>query len=131
MSQFRATITNIQTNSSINIVTFKAASFTLQMMSLKLNEKVTLGSEVILGVKASSVAVAKEFHGLLSYSNQLPLQIDKIQDGELLCSIQLRSDDFNLESVITKASKERMCLSESDRVTALIKSSDLYIVEVL
>ncbi len=131
MSLFNATIVNIQKHDSINIVTFSATGFTLHMMSLELNEYVTIGTKLVLGVKASSVALAKEFSGELSYANQLKLEISEIQEGELLCSLQLKSQDFELESIITKASKTRMNLEISDSVTALIKSSDLYIVEIL
>ena len=131
MSQFQASIINIQTHDSLNIVTFQTDGFTLHMMSLELDDSITIGTEVILGVKASSVAIAKAFSGELSYSNQLDLQIDEIQEGALLCSLQLKSNNFELESIITLASKNRMNLQNSDMITALIKSSDLYIVEVL
>ncbi|MDF1878339.1 transporter [Sulfurimonas sp. SAG-AH-194-C20] len=131
MSKFCAIIIDIQNHDSINIVSFKAGDFTLSMMSLELDESITVGTEVVLGVKASSVAIAKEFVGELSYANQLDLEIQEIQEGELLCALVLKAKDFELESIITKASKRRMKLQVSDSVTALIKSSDLFIVEVL
>ena len=131
MSQLNATITAIQKQDSLHIVTFNAQGFELHMMSLELNSNVIVGANVLLGVKASSVAIAKKFCGQLSYSNQLDLEIQEIDEGALLCSLQLASKELQLESIITKASKSRMSLKISDRVTALIKSSDLYIVEVL
>lgn len=131
MSQFKATVTAIDSNDSINIVTFKTKAFKFSMMSLTLDENVQVGVEVMLGVKASSVAIAKEFTGALSYSNQLPLEIVKIDSSKLLCSLELASDGFTLESIITTNSKNRMQLKEQERVTALIKSSDLYIAEIL
>jgi len=131
MSKFNATIIEIQNQHEINIVTFLVADFKLRMMSLQLNDNMTIGSDVILGVKASSVALAKDFNGELSYSNQLQLYISDINEGTLLSSIQLQSINFELESIITTASKKRMQLKVSDSITALIKSSDLYIVEVL
>lgn len=131
MSQLNATISAIQEQDSLHIVTFDAQGFTLHMMSLELGSDVRVGAKVILGVKASSVAIAKEFSGQLSYSNQLDLELQEINEGALLCSLQLQSKEIKLESIITKASKERMALKVSDKITALIKSSDLYIVEVL
>ena len=131
MSQFLASITDIQEHDSINIVTFDASGFKLHMMSLELSTSIKVGTKVLLGVKASSVAIAKDLKGVLSYSNQLDLEIEDIQEGALLCSLQLRSKNFELESIITLSSKNRMDLKESQIVTALIKSSDLFIVEVL
>ncbi len=131
MSQLNATITAIQKQDSLHIVTFNAQGFELHMMSLELGSNVIVGANVLLGVKASSVAIAKEFSGQLSYSNQLDLEIQNIDKGTLLCSLQLKSNGLELESIITKASKERMSLQVKGKVTALIKSSDLYIVEIL
>jgi len=131
MSQLNATITAIQKQDSLHIVTFNAKGFELHMMSLELGSNVIVGANVLLGVKASSVAIAKEFSGQLSYSNQLDLEIQEIDEGTLLCSLQLKSNELELESIITKASKKRMSLQVKGKVTALIKSSDLYIVEVL
>ncbi|SFV55401.1 hypothetical protein MNB_SM-4-1505 [hydrothermal vent metagenome] len=101
------------------------------MMSLELDVKIGVGTKVILGVKASSVAIAKDFSGELSYANQLELVIQNIQEGELLCSLDLKAKNFELESIITLASKNRMKLQVTDTITALIKSSDLYITAVL
>lgn len=131
MSQFRAIISDIQSEGSIHIVSFRAAGFTLKMISLTLPVNITLHSEVILGVKATAVALAKECSGLLSFSNQPSLEISKIEEGKLLTSLLLVAKDFEIESIITTASKEKMHLQEAQTVTALIKSSDLFIVEVL
>ncbi|MDF1877508.1 transporter [Sulfurimonas sp. SAG-AH-194-L11] len=131
MSQFHAKVIDIQEHNSINIVTFDANGFTLTMMSLELSEHIKVATKLVLGVKASSVAIAKAFSGELSYANQLPLEIQKIQEGELLCSLELKTHNFELESIITTASKKRMHLQVTDSITALIKSSDLYIVKVL
>jgi len=131
MSQFRATISDIQSAGSIHIVSFTTAGFTLKMISLALAPNITLHSEVILGVKATAVALAKECSGILSFSNQLTLEISKIEEGKLLTSLLLQGKDFELESIITTASKEKMHLEVAQKVTALIKSSDLFIVEVL
>ncbi|RUM62785.1 MAG: transporter [Sulfurimonas sp.] len=131
MSQFQASIINIQKHDALHIVTFQTEAFTLHMMSLELDEKISVGTKVLLGVKASSVAIAKAFSGELSYANQLELEVHKIQEGELLCSLELKAQNFELESIITLGSKNRMKLQVADTITALIKSSDLYITEVL
>ena len=131
MSTFKATIIEIQSEDILHIVSFRVGESVLKMMSLELNPTLRLESKVLLSVKATAVALAKEFEGILSYSNQLPLEIEQIQKGELLCSIKLKHKDIQLESVITRASCERMELEVNDSVIALIKSSDLSICEIL
>ena len=131
MSTFKATVTQIQSEDMLNIVTFKTKNHTLKMMSLTLNTTLQVGDQVKLSVKATAVALAKELSGMLSYSNQVPLKIQSIDRGKLLCSLLLEDEDFTLESIITTTSVDRMNLQVKDEVTALIKSSDLSICEYL
>ena len=131
MSTIKATVIEIQSEDILHIVSFKVGKSTLKMMSLELQSNLKVGSSVLLSVKAAAVALAKELSGMLSYSNQIPLEIQKIEKGKLLSSIKLQNQDISMESVITTASCERMQLKETQSVIALIKSSDLSICEVL
>jgi len=131
MSTLKATIIEIQSQDVLHIVSFKVGENILKMMSLELNPTLRLESKVLLSVKATAVALAKDLQGILSYSNQIPLKIEELQKGELLCSIKLKHKDIQLESVITRASCERMELEVNNSVIALIKSSDLSICEIL
>ncbi|MCJ7766073.1 MAG: TOBE domain-containing protein, partial [Thiovulaceae bacterium] len=57
--------------------------------------------------------------------------IERIDMGELLCSIKFYFSGHLLESIITGDSALRMQLAVGDTVVALIKSSELSILEVL
>lgn len=131
MNKFSAKITKIQSLENLNIVYFDFCNQTLSMMSLDLNEKVKIGCEVILTAKPTHIAIAKEFSGDISYSNQLAAKILEISNGELLSSIKLSIADATCESVITKNSSLRMNLKVDDRVTLFIKASELSIKEIL
>jgi molybdopterin-binding protein len=137
MSQLIATIENIESVESLNIVTFKCNGETLKMMSLDLHESVQIEKKVILACKPTSVALAKptvgqqEFSEMLSYANQIKVKISSMDVGVLLSSIKLQFGDFVLESIITSASVERMELNENDELLALIKANELSIQEVL
>jgi len=126
-----ALITEIQSVDNITVVSFEAAHHTLRMMSLELNDSLRVGSEVILGVKATNIALAKEISGLLSISNQLKVIIEQINMGSLLCSVKFRFEEQIWESIITRDSAMRMNLKTGDEVVALVKSSELSIVEIL
>lgn len=131
MNHIPATITDIKSVDTINIVTFTAEGQEMRMMALELDEKLVVGSKVILGVKATHVALAKCLNSLMSISNQLDVQLEGVDSGELLSSVKFRFSGAVLESIITKESASRMELKTGDRVIALIKSSELSIVEVL
>ena len=131
MSYIRAKIINIDNELSLNIVTFQVQDTILKMISLELNEDIKLGTEVLLSCKATNIALAKNFDGKLSYSNQIPMHITSIEVGKLLCSLSLELGDLKLESIITTSSIQRMQLTVGENVTALIKSSDLSIMEII
>ena len=130
MSQINATITAIEAQDILHIVSFDAAGKQLKMMSLDLDSRLAVGTAVVLSVKATAVALAKALQGSLSYSNQILVQIEEIQSGKLLTTLSLKSDTLSLESIITTASATRMALAAGEQVTALIKSSDLSIIEI-
>ena len=131
MNRLEATVTAIECVDDITVIAFDAASMPMRMMALGLTAPLEVGSKVLLGVKASNISLAKGLKGMLSTSNQLDATIEAIKNGTLLCSVKLSIGPFLLESIITRASSERMQLQQGDTVTALIKSSELSIVEVL
>ncbi len=137
MSKLIATVTNIESVGELNIVTFICNDETLKMMSLDLNESIQIGKRVVLVCKPTSVALAKPtidhkvFSEMLSYANQIKVQVSSMDVGHLLSSIKLQFGDFSLESIITSASVQRMKLNEKDELLALIKANELSIQEVL
>lgn len=131
MSNLIARVSKIQSCDSLHIVNFECNAQILTMMSLNLSEEIQVGTKVKLTAKPSHIAVAKEFHGDISYSNQLSTTIESIKNGQLLSSIKLRFFDTTLESIITLNSSKRMNLKVGERVTAFIKASELSISEVI
>lgn len=131
MSKILAKVKSIQSVENLNIVTFKSLHNTLKMISLDLDENIKISKEVKLNIKPSSIAIAKGVVGGLSYSNQLNAKITSIEVGELLSCVKLDIKDTQLESIITTSSAQRMALKVDDNVIALIKSSDLSILDVL
>jgi len=131
MSKIKAIITRIDSVESLNIVTFDFYGTMLKMMSLDLSKEIGVGRKVTLAVKPSHIAIAKEFSGMVSYSNQLKATIHSCDNGKLLSSIKLRIEDVMMESIITLESVLKMDLKAGDEVTAMIKASELSIVDVL
>ena len=131
MNTIVAEVKEIKNVDNLNIVKFYFAGITLSMMSLELNENIKVGAKVKLITKPTHIAIAKKFNGEVSYSNQLDAEIIHVENGELLSSIKIRIWETTLESIITKASSERMNLQVGDEVTAFIKANELSIVEVL
>lgn len=136
MSQLNARIETIDSEQSLNIVTFLCAEQKLQMVSLALNESVQVGKAVTLACKPTSVAIAKptveveSFCAVLSYANQLRVEVVSIERGVLLSSVMLALGSFELESILSTSALERLSLKAGDEVIALIKANELSILAV-
>ena len=131
MSQLQATITEIKREESLNIVKFNMQDVSMTMMSLDVSDTVQLGSKVKLAVNPTHVALAKGFNGELSYANQFYATVLSCTNGKLLSSIKLIIGDEIIESIITLESSLRMSLKVDDRLTVLIKASELSIIEMI
>jgi len=131
MNYINAVVRERESLENISLVSFEADSQTLIMVSLEPSDEIKQGKQVVLGFKSTNISLAKNFKGELSISNQLKVKIDSLNLGKLLCSVKFIFAGEIQESVITKASAERMNLQVGDEIIALIKSSDLSIVEVL
>ena len=130
MNRIAAIVTALESIDNISIVNFKAADQSMTMMALELDNRLAVGSCVTLGIKASNISLAKELNGLLSISNQLPITIEHINHGRLLSSIKFSFAGSLIESIITKKSALRMNLQVRTKSIALIKSSELSILEI-
>lgn len=131
MSQIIATISSINNEGNLNIVEFNFFDYKLKMMSLDLNTNIKIGTKVSLEIKPTQIALAKEFTGVVSFSNQLNAKVLSCENGKLLSSIQLIIHDIIFESIITASSSKRMDIQINDELIILIKASDLSIKEVL
>lgn len=130
MSQMVATVKSIENLEQLNIVEFEFNAHVLKMMSLDLNSNISIGKKVLLSVKPTNIALAKDLAGEISFSNQIVATIQTLTHGKLLSSVGLIIDNIVFESIITLSSAKRMNLRINDEVMMLIKASDLFILDV-
>lgn len=131
MSTLVATIKKIQSVDNLNLVTFDFNGIELKMMSLGLHDTVQIGKKVSLAIKPSSVAIAKEFSGEISYANKIHASILAVTNGELLSSVTLQANGNEFESLITLEVSQKMDLTVGDVVIALLQASELSISEII
>ncbi len=128
MNKIPATVLSVKNEDILNIVEFEFKKHKMSMMSLEL-ENIHVKDKVILSAKSSSIGIAKDLQGQLSYSNILKGFIKSIQNGSLLSTLEIQVEDVVLSSIITKNSSLRMDLKVKDEVFCIIKASDLSILE--
>jgi len=130
MSKIVCTIKSIKTHHSLNVFMLDFEGFELKMISLEIDEKIKNAKKVIVGVKPFAVGILKDFHGNISFSNRLKGYICDIDNGSLLSSIKIKIGKTELESVMLYQTAEDMKLRIKDEITAVIRASELYIVDV-
>jgi len=131
LNSIKAVVTNIQGNQELNIVEFDFNGTCLSMMALELPSNIKVGTQVILGAKPSHITIAKDINIEISYSNKLQTKIVDLIEGEFLCNVIMCSGETKIESLITKKTMLAMELKKGDQVVTLVKSSELFIKEVL
>lgn len=130
MNELKATVTDIKSLENLNIVKFDYEGQSLSMMSLSLKD-IEVGTQVILSVNASHIAIGKDLKGDISLSNRFDCQIVELKQGELLSSLKLKTNNDFLTSIITSNSVDRMNLKVNDEVQALVKASEISIKKVI
>ncbi len=131
MSSLVATVKQIEHCDSLHRVQFDCFGQTLSMISLDLDSTIKVDTKVKLIIKPSNIAIAKNFSGEISDSNQLDTTIVAIENGQLLSSVKVAFFDITLESIITLDASLKLDLKVADKVTALIKATAISIGEVI
>jgi molybdopterin-binding protein len=130
VNRFIATVVDIHTHGSLNLIDLDYEGVRLTMNTLELPDFIKSGSRLEVGVKPSHIAIAKELKGEISFSNRIETAIESIERGELLSSVVCKTNDL-FEVIITTRSVDRMKLQEAQSVELLIKASELFITRFL
>ncbi len=131
MDKILSTIVKIENVENLHLITFDCGQTILKMVSLELANNISIGKRVVLNYKSSSVVIAKNFYGDISFANKLKCKVIDIKVGKLLSIVELQCGNFHLESMSLSSILEKMSINKDDEITAFIKVSDISILEVI
>ncbi|AQW83199.1 TOBE domain-containing protein [Campylobacter pinnipediorum] len=127
----KAVVDNITTFDDVSLVRFSVdEDLSLSILSLD-NVSLKPKDKVKLGFKSSNVSISTNKLENFSIKNEIYCKIIDLQIGEILSVILLRYKDIEFESIITSKSAKRLNLKLNDMVFAYIKSTSIYISEIL
>jgi len=86
-------------------------------------------NDVELLFNESEVSIGKLIQGQISLNNQLDCIIDKLISGEIFTQVMLSFNGAHLASLITTRSAGRLNLEVGDRVTAFVKTNEVFLKE--
>lgn len=126
-----AKVDEIRVCDDVSCVSFSADnSLVFTMLSLE-NLNLKVGDKVALDFKSSDVVIATTRILNCSLKNEIPCEILDIKFGEILVCIKLKYQSFEFESIITALSAKTLNLKVGMSIFAYVKSTSVFISEVL
>lgn len=126
MNQIVATVTNIKESGDLCHLFLESDLGQLGLVMLSNTHQI--GEEIVVGFKESAVAISLDANTALSYANQISVEIESIEDGEILTKVVGVKGDTKLTSVITASSATKLNLKRGDKVMFLVKATDAFVV---
>jgi len=132
LNRLVATIESVKSSENLSQVSAKCGDVLFGCVVLETSDSTPYlkhGEMIELLFKETEVAIAVGLQGEISMSNQIPATIELIEKHPVLTILHLRHEAFQIKSIITTASAERLKLREGSTVTALIKANEISIME--
>jgi molybdopterin-binding protein len=112
MNRFQAQVTKIVACDRLHQVNLKMHVSELTIVTLQLPKDLEEGADVTLLVKPTQILLATAAHDDLSFDNRLSARITAIEKGEILTTVQLDTNQTQVEAIITTKAVERLRLKK-------------------
>jgi molybdate transport system regulatory protein len=132
MNKLSVKISEIQCSGGVILVDLIAGETQMSALLIDAIEKpdwLKKGNTLFVVFKEAEVTLAKGFSGKISTRNKLPCKVQNIEKGELISLITLDFYGNIIYSAITSRAVEHLELQLGDEVTALIKSTELTLMQ--
>lgn len=133
MNKIRGTITDIESDEGISLVTVESGSQRFSSVVIDTPQTANYlrnGQEVFLVFKETEMAIGKNISGKLSMRNRFAATIRGIEEGKVLTKITLDHQGVSLISVITTASAKMLALQVGDQVEGLVKTTEVSLMKM-
>lgn len=130
MNRYKAKVKSIKSEGSLSLIQLDINGIPITSIILddSENQKNLEGkSELDVIFKETEVVIATSSVEGISMRNQIPGTVLKVELSSLLARLTLQTDIGELVSIITAGSVKRLGIKEGLKVTALIKTNEVYI----
>jgi molybdopterin-binding protein len=125
MNEVIGTITGVETDEELVLVTMESVGHTFSALLVGENTALDAGERVVMTFREMETSIGKDLEGGLSLRNRFECVITAIEEGLLLTKVTLDFNGTGLVSVITTGSAKRLQLQTGDQVEALVKTTDM------
>jgi len=133
MNTLTGKITKIETEGHLSLVSVNVGDLILKSIVIETPATVSylkIGNRINLLFKETEVVISKHPDVLISLQNQIPCKITRIENGKLLCKLDLQFQKHNLTSIITSNAVKNLALNVDDDVTAMVKTNEMMLSEL-
>jgi len=96
-----------------------------------LHQYMAEGKNVYVLFKETEVSIGKKLEGKISLRNRFDCILEEIQKGDILSRLILNCRGHRVVSIITTGSVIDMELKEGDLITAMVKTNEVSLMEIL
>ena len=86
------------------------------------------GGAVTLAFKATEVSISKNLSGLISLRNRFKATIKALEKSDLLTKVILNYKRWEVVSIISSRSAQKLALIEGDEVEWLVKTNEVSLI---
>ncbi|WP_457627820.1 TOBE domain-containing protein [Persephonella sp.] len=133
MNRIKAVIKSVESSDSISLVELETAAGKMSAVVVETPDSadyLKTGREVYILFKETEVSIGKDLSGRISLRNRFDCTVLTVEKGKILSRIVMDCKGERIVSIITTRSVESLELKEGDRVTALVKTNEVSLLEM-
>jgi len=125
------TIRDLQVHGNLTLVKVAVSDITITSIVIETPETANylkVGAPVKVMFKETEVIIGKS--GVdISLQNQIPVKLVAIEQGQLLCQLNMQYQEYTLCSIITSNAVKQLQLQPGAEVIAMIKTNEIMLSE--
>ncbi len=132
MNSLKGTISTIKNNDGISLISVNLDTAVFHVLIIETEDEATylgVGNTVKLIFKETETILTKTDRNSTSIPNTMVGQVLAVQEGAILCKITIDVAVAKITAVITRMMQDQLQFKIGDRVTALIKASEIMLSE--
>ena len=131
MNILPGTIRDLQVHGNLTLVKVAVSDITITSIVIETPETANylkVGAPVKVMFKETEVIIGKSGVGI-SLQNQIPVKVVAIEQGQLLCQLNMQYQEYTLCSIITSNAVNQLQLRPGVEVIAMIKTNEIMLSE--
>jgi len=129
MNRLEATITQIQHQEHLSLVSLQLDQVSLQVLltdTPQTADYLTVSHTIKILLKETAIVLSKcLLNQEISVINQIPCTIEQIEEGEILSKVRVSFGQQSLQIILTTIASQQMQLTIGQSVVALIKANEI------